>query len=146
MTIAEEHRELDRLSHQYIKRSLFILVGLTLLALAYMSVRQSTTLLRPIVVSLLYNFTIGIVYTYAWRTVRKYSPDSRLNLFIYGGMIRLITAIAVLGIMAIIIEETNARIEFAIVFCVYYFAMRFFDTTFFLKTEKTQTVKNENNK
>ena len=130
---------------QYIKNALIILVGTTLGALICMNVTGKDTLLQPIIVSLAYNALVSLLFIYTWKTIMQNAREYIVHFYMGATGFRLITAMFVILAYCLIEDIRTLRIQFAIVFCIYYFVMLIFDTLFFIKVEGKAKKQNETN-
>jgi hypothetical protein len=120
---------------RYIKNALIILVGTTLGALMYMNVAGKETLLQPIIISLVYNTLVSLLFIYIWRAIMQNAREYVVHFYLGATGFRLITAMFVILAYCLTEDIRTQKIQFAVVFCIYYFIMLLFDTLYFIKIE-----------
>ncbi len=120
---------------RYIKNALIILVGTTLGALMYMNVAGKETLLQPIIISLAYNTLVSLLFIYIWRAIMQNAREYVVHFYLGATGFRLITAMFVILAYCLTEDIRTLKIQFAVVFCIYYFIMLLFDTLYFIKIE-----------
>lgn len=126
---------IENRARQYVKGVLFLLIGITLTALAYMNISVRHQLLWPIIISLTYNAVISILFICIWKTIMANARESAVHLYLGATGGRLVTAMFVILTYCLLEDSRPTRLMFALTFCSYYLIMLVFDTVFFIKTE-----------
>ena len=121
----------------YLKQSVGVIVGITLLALllAYINggVEQMTT---PLCVSIVFQLVACIAYGLVWKWVSATSPASIPTLYMAASAFRMFAAVIVVMAYSLLTDNRDSIRLFVVTFLIYYFVILIYDTWYFVKIEK----------
>jgi len=121
----------------YLRQSICLTAGLSLLALLYANLWGDRELMTmPIVVSAVFQLVTCIAYGVVWRKVALSSPGSLPTLYLAASAIRMLAAIVTVVIFLFLVDNKVAITTFVITFLSFYFVMLIYDTWYFVKIEK----------
>ena len=127
----------------YLRQSICLTAGMTLLALLYVNVKGDMELMTgPICISAVFQLVACIAYGFVWKWVSATSPDSLPTLYMAASALRMFVAIVVVLAYCLLADNRDAIRFFVITFLIYYFVILIYDTWYFVKVEKRnkQTV------
>lgn len=135
--------ELDKISKQYNKYSLWIIVAITLIGLFLVQVLVRDSLYSIIIFNACYALFLRAVYITIWKIVAKNSIHHLAQFYLGASVVRLLLTllIAVIGIL-IMGKEKYRLIAFLIDLSAYYLAFLIFDSAFFCIQEKKHKQNN----
>ena len=127
----------------YLRQSICLIAGLTLLALLYVNLKCDMELMTmPICISAVFQLVACIAYGLVWKWVSSSSPASLPTLYMAASAFRMFVAIVIV-LAYCLLTDNQASIKFFVVtFLIYYFVILIYDTWYFVKIEKRfkQTV------
>ena len=127
----------------YLRQSICLIAGLTLLALLYVNLKGDMELMTlPICISAVFQLVACIAYGLVWKWVASSSPASLPTLYMAASAFRMFVAIVIV-LAYCLLTDNQASIKFFVVtFLIYYFVILIYDTWYFIKIEKRfkQTV------
>ena len=124
---------------KYTKGSIWVLSGLTLVALIVMSVTYDMYLLTPVVVSVVFSFITMALYVKVWQKIANKTPNVLTKFYLSAPAIRMLLAAIVVLVYCLVVKEKTAILNFVIVFFVYYISTILFESIFFARLEKSKT-------
>ncbi len=132
-----DNERISLAAKRYNKYSLWIVVGLSLVALTAMSVvGAADAYITPLIVSVLFSIGASVAYSAAWQATAKASPTNLTKLYLAAGGVRMLAAALVVVVYSLLNREKQAILGFTAVFCTYYVALLIFDSVYFAKLEK----------
>jgi len=127
----------------YLRQSICLIAGLTLLALLYVNLKCDMELMTmPICISAVFQLVACIAYGLVWKWVSSSSPASLPTLYMAASAFRMFVAIVIV-LAYCLLTDNQASIKFFVVtFLIYYFVILIYDTWYFVRIEKRfkQTV------
>ena len=136
---------MNKIVNTYLRQSICLTAGLSLLALLYANLWGDRELMTmPIVVSAVFQLVTCIAYGMVWRKVASSSPGSLPTLYLAASAIRMLAAIATVVIFLFLVDNKVAITTFVITFLSFYFVMLIYDTWYFVKVEKKIQQKTTN--
>ena len=121
----------------YNKVALWVLAGLTLVALLLMRVLMQTEWLTAILIAVVFNYASSISYALAWRSTARRSPELLPKFHLAASVLRLLLAAVVILCYCVAVRKHPEEIKvFAVIFILYYLVMLVFDALFFAKISK----------
>jgi len=128
---------MNKIVNTYLRQSICLTAGLSLLALLYANLWGDRELMTmPIVVSAVFQLVTCIAYGVVWRKVALSSPGSLPTLYLAASAIRMLAAIVTVVIFLFLVDNKVAITTFVITFLSFYFVMLIYDTWYFVKIEK----------
>lgn len=124
--------DVERLCRQYIRQSVFLIIGLSLLGLLVMQLSMLDGLLHPILYSVVFAFIIEVADALIWRRVALRAPDSLPTFLLGVSVCRMLAALAFIFIYYMTSDADNILL-FLLVFMAYYFMLMAHHTIFFRK-------------
>lgn len=125
------------ITHTYIRQSVCLIVGLTLLFLLYVRVwGNADNMVIPIAISAVFQLVSCIAYGMVWKTVSASSPGSLPTLYMAASGFRMLAGAVIVLAYCLAVEVRSAIVFFVITFLAYYFAILIYDTWYFVKVEK----------
>lgn len=125
----------------YLRQSICLIVGLTLLFLLYMNVWGSADMMTiPICISAVFQLVACVAYAFVWKHVAASSPDSLPTLYMTASGCRMFAGIVTVLAYCFSIEDKASIRFFVITFLIYYFIMLIYDTIYFMRVEKGRKV------
>ena len=80
----------------YLRQSISLIVGMSLLALFCMNLREMTeVMLMPVCISAVFQLVACIAYAFVWRWVLSTSPNSMPTLYMAASALRMFAAVVV---------------------------------------------------
>lgn len=121
----------------YLRQSICLIAGLTLLALLYVNLKGDVALMTmPICISAVFQLVACIAYGLVWKWVSSSSPASLPTLYMAASAFRMFVAIVIV-LAYCFMTDYQASIKFFVVtFLIYYFVILIYDTWYFVKIEK----------
>lgn len=127
----------NKIINTYLRQSICLIVGVTLLFLLYMSVWGSTDVMAvPIVVSAVFQLVTCIVYAFVWKTVAASSTENLPTFYLVVSGCRMFAGIVTVLVYCLAYEDKTVISFFVIAFLIYYFIILIYDTAYFMKVEK----------
>jgi len=127
----------------YLRQSICLIAGLTLLALLYVNLKGDMELMTmPICISAVFQLVACIAYGLVWKWVSSSSPASLPTLYMAASACRMFVAIVIVLAYCFMADNQASIKFFVITFLIYYFVILIYDTWYFIKIEKRfkQTV------
>ena len=127
----------------YLRQSICLIAGLTLLFLLYVNVKGDVELMTvPICISAVFQLVACIAYGLVWKWVSSSSPASLPTLYMAASACRMFVAIVIVLAYCFMADNQASIKFFVITFLIYYFVILIYDTWYFIKIEKRfkQTV------
>ena len=127
----------------YLRQSICLTVGITLLTLLFVNLRGGMEqLLVPICISAVFQLVACIAYGLVWKWVSATSPASMPTLYMAASACRMFAAVVVVMVYCLLTDDRDAIRFFVVTFLIYYFVILVYDTWYFVKIEKKtkQTV------
>ena len=127
----------------YLRQSICLIAGLTLLALLYVNLKGDVGLMTmPICISAVFQLVACITYGLVWKWVSSSSPASLPTLYMSAAGCRMFAAVVVVMTYCLLTDNRDAIRFFVVTFLIYYFVILIYDTWYFVKIEKRnkQTV------
>ena len=127
----------------YLRQSICLTVGITLLTLLFVNLRGGMEqLLVPIGISAVFQLVACIAYGLVWKWVSATSPASMPTLYMAASACRMFAAVVVVMVYCLLTDDRDAIRFFVVTFLIYYFVILVYDTWYFVKIEKKtkQTV------
>ena len=121
----------------YLRQSICLIAGLTLLALLYVNLKGDVALMTmPICISAVFQLVACIAYGLVWKWVSSSSPASLPTLYMAASAFRMFVAVVIV-LAYCFLTDNQASIKFFVVtFLIYYFVILIYDTWYFVKIEK----------
>ena len=121
----------------YLRQSICLIAGLTLLALLYVNLKGDMGLMTmPIFISAVFQLVACIAYGLVWKWVSTSSPASLPTLYMAASALRMFVAVVIV-LAYCFLTDNQASIKFFVVtFLIYYFVILIYDTMYFVKIEK----------
>ena len=127
----------NKIVNTYLRQSICLIVGLTLLFLLYMNVWGNADVMTvPIVVSAVFQLVACIAYAFVWKAVAASSTESLPTLYLTASGCRMFAGIVTVLAYCFASEDKAAIRFFVIAFLIYYFIILIYDTAYFMKVEK----------
>ena len=127
----------------YLRQSICLIAGLTLLALLYVNLKGDVALMTmPICISAVFQLVACIAYGLVWKWVSSSSPASLPTLYMAASACRMFVAIVIVLAYCFMADNQASIKFFVITFLIYYFVILIYDTWYFVRIEKRfkQTV------
>ena len=121
---------------RYLKQSLWMIVGMALIVLAFMSIKFSTDLVNALIVTVLFSMISSITYGLVWKRIAVHSPAALTKFFLAAPAVRMVVAAVVMGVWCYVVRDTAAIKSFVLIFFVFYLILLVFDCVFFARQEK----------
>ena len=121
----------------YLKQSICLIAGMTLLFLLYMNIWGDNNLMAvPVCVTALFQLLACTTYGIVWKRVCVSSPNSLPVFYMAASGIRIFAGLVTVLVYCFIVRERSAILFFVITFLIYYLIILIFDTWYFIKFEK----------
>ena len=121
----------------YLRQSICLIAGITLLALLYVNVWGNVERMTiPICISAVFQLVSCIAYAMVWKWVSSKSPASLPTLYLSASACRMFAAIVVVIIYCLVANNRDSILFFVVTFLIYYFVILIYDTWYFVKIEK----------
>jgi hypothetical protein len=121
----------------YLRQSISLIVGMSLLALFCMNLWGKTeVMLMPVCISSVFQLVACIAYAFVWRWVMSTSPDSMPTLYMSASALRMFAAVVVVMAYCWLTDNRDSIRFFVAIFLIYYFVILIYDTWYFVKIEK----------
>lgn len=117
---------------RYIRQSVWLTAGLTLVGLLVMTVFRKDSLLTPIVVSAVFSVVIETADSVVWRKVANRNPEGLTSFYTAVSGFRMLLALATMLIYYIVVGS-DGMLEFFLVFMSFYVVMLIHHATFFAR-------------
>ena len=138
----DSHKKVDITGKIYFKYSLWLIAALTLLCSAAISINLlSNTLVNALAISSLYNVLINSAYVGFWRKTAKSSHNVMTRFYVGASAVRLLSAAAIVAVYCLTCHDKSSIRGFALLFMAFYIVMLIFDSVFFARVEKYNTLK-----
>lgn len=121
-----------RQGKRYLRQSVWLTAGLTLVGLLVMTVFRKDSLLAPIVVSAVFSVVIETADSVVWRKVANRNPDGLTSFYTAVSGFRMLLALATMLIYYIVVGS-DGMLEFFLVFMSFYVVMLIHHATFFAR-------------
>lgn len=125
---------------RYFQRALWIVAAASFLVMLLMQFLGDTALYRPItqalLVTVIFSFVATLAYGYAWKAVAKSSPVNLTKFYLAGSALRLMAALLVFLVYALVIKEKTAVLWFTGIFVGFYLVLLLYDSLYFTGVEK----------
>jgi hypothetical protein len=121
----------------YLRQSICLIVGLTLLALLYVNLKGDMGLMTmPIFISAVFQLVACIAYGLVWKWVSTSSPASLPTLYMAASAFRMFVGIVIVLAYCFVADDQTSIKFFVVTFLIYYFVILIYDTWYFVKIEK----------
>lgn len=127
---------IEILSRNYWRNSLWIVVAMALVALIVVQVYNLNYLILPVVVSSVFSLVTAFAYSFAWRLIALKHPDSLTAFYSAGSGFRFLLALVTIFAYYMAKGHT-AMLPFMIVFMIAYLVMLAYHTMYFSKVTST---------
>lgn len=117
---------------RYLRQSIWLTAGLTLVGLLVMTVFRKDSLLAPIVVSAVFSVVIETADSVVWRKVANRNPEGLTSFYTAVSGFRMLLALATMLIYYIVVGS-DGMLEFFLVFMSFYVVMLIHHATFFAR-------------
>ncbi len=117
---------------RYLRQSVWLTAGLTLVGLLVMTVFRKDSLLAPIVVSAVFSVVIETADSVVWRKVANRNPEGLTSFYTAVSGFRMLLALATMLIYYIVVGS-DGMLEFFLVFMSFYAVMLIHHATFFAR-------------
>lgn len=125
---------------RYFQQVLWIVVAASFLVMLLMQFLGDTALYWPItqalLVTVIFSFVATLAYGYAWKAVAKSSPTNLTKFYLVGSALRLMAALLVFLVYALVIREKTAVLWFTGIFVGFYLVLLLYDSLYFTGIEK----------
>ena len=120
----------------YLRQSICLIAGLTLLALLYVNLKGDMGLMTmPIFISAVFQLVACIAYGLVWKWVSSSSPASLPTLYMAASACRMFVAIVIVLAYCFMADNQASIKFFVITFLIYYFVILIYDTWYFFRIE-----------
>ena len=121
----------------YLRQSICLIAGLTLLALLYVNLKGDMGLMTmPIFISAVFQLVACIAYGLVWKWVSTSSPASLPTLYMAASAFRMFVGIVIVLAYCFVADNQTSIKFFVVTFLIYYFVILIYDTLYFVKIEK----------
>ena len=121
----------------YLRQSICLIAGLTLLALLYVNLKGDMGLMTmPIFISAVFQLVACIAYGLVWKWVSTSSPASLPTLYMAASAFRMFVGIVIVLAYCFMADDQASIKFFVVTFLIYYFVILIYDTWYFVKIEK----------
>ena len=121
----------------YLRQSICLIAGLTLLALLYVNLKGDMGLMTmPIFISAVFQLVACIAYGLVWKWVSSSSPASLPTLYMAASAFRMFVGIVIVLAYCFVADDQTSIKFFVVTFLIYYFVILIYDTMYFVKIEK----------
>ena len=121
----------------YLRQSICLIAGLTLLALLYVNLKGDMGLMTmPIFISAVFQLVACIAYGLVWKWVSTSSPASLPTLYMAASAFRMFVGIVIVLAYCFVADDQTSIKFFVVTFLIYYFVILIYDTWYFVKIEK----------
>jgi hypothetical protein len=121
----------------YLRQSICLIAGLTLLALLYVNLKGDMGLMKmPIFISAVFQLVACIAYGLVWKWVSTSSPASLPTLYMAASAFRMFVGIVIVLAYCFVADDQTSIKFFVVTFLIYYFVILIYDTWYFVKIEK----------
>lgn len=139
---------IDGIGHRYYKLSLWVIVGLSLLALLLVgsSPYWGNDVLNAILISAAFSFLTSIAYQAAWKGIAKNSPSTLTRFYLAAPALRMMAAVLVILVYYVVNRHAlqgdgspairRMMLVFTSIFLTYYISMLVLDCVYFAQVEK----------
>lgn len=125
---------------RYFQQALWIVVAASFLVMLLMQFLGDAALYWPItqalLVTVIFSFVATLAYGYAWKAVAKSSPTNLTKFYLVGSALRLMAALLVFLVYALVIREKTAVLWFTGIFVGFYLVLLLYDSLYFTGIEK----------
>ncbi len=130
---------------QYIKISVWIIAGASLLVMLLMQYINNTSIFPAIshalLVSVIFSVVASFAYGYSWKSIAQNSPNNLAKFYLVGSLCRMMAALMVFVIYAFLVKDKSSVIWFTGIFAGFYIILLIFDCIYFTRTEKQLNIK-----
>ena len=121
----------------YLRQSICLIAGLTLLALLYVNLKGDMGLMTmPIFISAVFQLVACIAYGLVWKWVSTSSPASLPTLYMAASAFRMFVGIVIVLAYCFVADDQTSIKFFVVTFLIYYFVILIYDTWYFVKIER----------
>lgn len=121
----------------YLRQSICLIAGLTLLVLLYVNLKGDVGLMTmPIFISAVFQLVACIAYGLVWKWVSTSSPASLPTLYMAASAFRMFVSIVIVLAYCFLADDQASIKFFVVTFLIYYFVILIYDTWYFVKIEK----------
>ena len=121
----------------YLRQSICLIAGLSLLMLLYVNVWGDVELMTmPICISAVFQLVACIAYALVWKWVMATSPGSMPTLYMAASALRMFAAVVTVMVFCFLASSHASILCFVVIFLIYYFVILIFDTWYFVRIEK----------
>lgn len=117
---------------RYLRQSVWLTAGLTLVGLLVMTVFHKDSLLTPIVVSAAFSVIIETADAIVWRKVANRNPEGLTSFYTAVSGFRMLLALATM-LIYYLVAGGDDMLEFFLVFMSFYVVMLIHHATFFAR-------------
>lgn len=128
---------IDKLVWKYLRQSIAIIAGISILLLLLVRVQYMDFLITPIIIGSVFAIAVELLDILLWRKFIVQSPDTLPIFFLGVSVVRLLFTLAVLFVYYFTTDGSNIT-SFFLTFMAYYFVIMLHHTIFFAK-ERTNS-------
>ena len=121
----------------YLKQSICVIAGITLLALLLANLNGGMEqMVTPLCISIVFQLVACIAYGLVWKWVSTTSPACIPTLYMAASAFRMFAAVVVVMAYSLLTDDRDSIRLFVVTFLIYYFVILIYDTWYFVKIEK----------
>lgn len=125
---------------RYLRISVWIIVSASFLVMLLMQFLNDTSIFSAIthalLVSVVFSCVASFSYGYSWKAVAQSSPGNLAKFYLVGSLCRMMAALMVYVIYALIVREKSAVLWFTGIYVGFYIILLVFDCVYFTRIEK----------
>ena len=127
----------NKVVNTYLRQSISLIAGLTLLFLLYINVWGSADVMTvPLCISAVFQLVACLIYGFVWKKVASSSPGSLPTLYMTASGCRMFAGIVTVLAYCFATDDKDAIKFFVITFLIFYFIILIYDTAYFMRVEK----------
>ena len=127
----------NKVVNTYLRQSISLIAGLTLLFLLYINVWGSADIMTvPLCISAVFQLVACLIYGFVWKKVASSSPGSLPTLYMTASGCRMFAGIVTVLAYCFATDDKDAIKFFVITFLIFYFIILIYDTAYFMRVEK----------
>lgn len=127
----------NKVVNTYLRQSISLIVGLTLLFLLYINVWGGADVMTvPLCISAVFQLVACLIYGFVWKIVASSSPGSLPTLYMTASGCRMFAGIVTVLAYCFATDDKDAIKFFVITFLIFYFIILIYDTAYFMRVEK----------
>jgi hypothetical protein len=131
---------IDTLAKNYLKRSQWVVVGLTLAGFLVMSIVRDTSLVVTLCVSAVFMLVCTQVHGHWWHSVARQSPGSLAKFYLASSILRMLAAVVVYVVLVMLAHDRASILWRTLVFVIFYVCLLVFDCVYFARVEKKNNI------